>query len=301
MTQHSHSGHSHNHGAMAYNNAFIVSIIANGLFVVLQVIYAYIANSTSLLADAFHNLGDVLGLILAWISIRLSKRKPTHKTTYGLKKTSILAALANAILLVFTCGIIVTDAVYKLISPSEIQALSVMIVAGIGIVVNGTTASLFLRGSNDLNIRGAYLHLFYDALISLGVVLAAALLYGTGWLWVDPLMALLIAVVILKGTWSLFKQSFMLIIDGVPHNISFLEVSEFLLAWPGVKEIHDLHIWAVSTEENALSVHLYIPDESLTDENRAELVGQLEKQFGIHHVTIQTEKNKQNCNDTCLI
>lgn len=303
MTGHSHEGshkhHSHNHDEITFDRAFLIAIVANGIFVVLQIIYAYIANSTSLLADAFHNLGDVLGLILAWIATGLMKRKPTQKATYGLKKTSILSALVNGGILIFTCGIIATEAMYKLISPTEIQAVSVMIVAGIGIIVNGTTAMLFLRGSDDLNIRGAYLHLFYDALISVGVVLSAALLYWTGWLWIDPLVGLLIAVVILKGTWSLFADSFRLIIDGVPRGISWAAVSGFLLARPGVKSIHDLHIWAISTKENAMSVHLYMPDDTLSDESRAVMVEQLRKEFGIQHVTIQTEKTDTHCNDAC--
>ncbi len=296
---HEHHGHSHNHGEVTYNKAFLISIIANGVFVILQIVYAYIANSTSLLADAFHNLGDVLGLILAWVAMGLMKLKPTRQATYGMKKTSILAALVNGGILIFTCGIIATEAVYKLITPEKVQAVSVMIVAGIGIVVNGTTAMLFLRGSDDLNIRGAYLHLFYDALISVGVVVSAALLFWTGWLWIDPVVGLLIAIVILKGTWLLFADSFRLIIDGVPRAISWVEVSEFLVSWPGVQSIHDLHIWAMSTKENALSVHLYMPDDLLTDASRAEMVAQLRKEFGIQHVTIQTEKIQNICNDAC--
>ncbi len=295
---HDHDGHSHN-TPVTYNKAFFISIVANGLFVILQIFYAYIANSTSLLADAFHNLGDVLGLILAWIAMGLMKRKPTERTTYGLKKTSILAALVNGALLVFTCGIIATEAVYKFISPSETQALAVMVVAGIGIVVNGTTALLFLRGSEDLNIRGAYLHLFYDALVSVGVVISAGLLYYTHWLWIDPVVGLLIALVILKGTWSLFADSFRLIIDGVPSSISWTEVSTFLLEKSGVKGIHDLHIWAMSTQENALSVHLYMPEEQLTDVLRAQWVEELKKQFGIQHATIQIERTAVDCIDAC--
>ena len=303
MSKHSHEDshdhHGHNHGVVTYDRAFLIAIVANGLFVVLQIVFAYVANSTSLLADAFHNLGDVLGLVLAWIATSLMKRKPTEKTTYGLKKISILAALTNGILLVFTCGIIATEAMYKLFSPSEIQAVSVMIVAGVGIIVNSATALLFLRGSDDLNIRGAYLHLFYDALVSVGVVLSAALLYWTGWLWIDPLVGLLIAVVIMRGTWTLFADSFRLIIDGVPRSISWAAVSEFLLKHPGVQGVHDLHIWAMSTKENAMSVHLYMPHETLSDESRVELVEQLRNQFSIQHVTIQTEKTETDCNDAC--
>lgn len=300
---HSHDGsHHHHHGqnvAAAYGKAFIISIVANGLFVVLQIVFSYLSNSTSLLADAFHNLGDVLGLVLAWMATVLMKRAPTMKATYGLKKISILSALANGILLVFTCGIIATDAVYKLFSPSEVQAVSVMIVAGVGIVINFATALLFARGSDDLNIRGAYLHLFYDALVSVGVVVSAGLLYWTGWLWIDPVVGLLIALIILKGTWSLFAGSFRLIMDGVPENISWTAVSDFLLAKPGVKGFHDLHIWALSTQENAMSVHLYMPDEELSDALRIEWVEQLRHEFNIQHVTIQVEKTEINCNDAC--
>lgn len=294
-----HHDHSHSHEVVTYDRAFLIAIIANGLFVLLQIVFAYLANSTSLLADAFHNLGDVLGLVLAWVATTLMKRKPTEKATYGLKKSSILAALANGILLVFTCGIIATEAMYKLFYPSDVQAISVMIVAGIGIIVNGTSALLFLRGADDLNIRAAYLHLFYDALVSVGVVLSALLLYATGWLWIDPLVGLLIAIVILKGTWTLFTDSFRLIIDGVPRDISWSQVSEFLLTKPGVAGIHDLHIWAMSTKENAMSVHLYMPQETLSDKTRWELVAELQDKFNIQHVTIQTEQTETNCNDAC--
>lgn len=299
MSTHSHDHHHADHGPATYDKAFLIAITANGLFVILQIIFSYVANSSSLLADAFHNLGDVLGLVAAWVATGLMKRKPTQTTTYGLKKTSILAALSNGLLLVFTCGVIATDAVYKLISPTEIQAGTVMIVAGIGILVNGSTALLFLRGSDDLNIKAAYLHLFYDALISVGVVLSAALLYLTGWLWIDPLVGLLIAVFILKGTWSLFSSSFMLLIDAVPKQISLAKVNDFLLIQSGVKSLHDLHIWAMSTQENAMSVHLYMPDDPLTDEARMALVVELSEQFKIGHVTIQVEKTATNCAEAC--
>lgn len=294
-----HATHHHHTAPATYDNAFLIAIVANGLFVILQIIFAFNAHSTSLLADAFHNLGDVLGLVLAWIATKLVRKKPTEKTTYGLKKMSILAALINGLLLVFTCGIIFTEAVYKLFSPAHIQAVLVMIVAAVGVVINSGTAALFLRGSNDLNIRGAYLHLFYDALISVGVILSAALLYWSGWLWIDPLVGILIAFIILKGTWSLFVDSFRLMIDGVPTHISWSHVSDFFLSWPGVEELHDLHIWALSTEENALSVHLYMPEIELTDKSRVELVAQLKAQFNIQHSTIQIEKTTTDCEDIC--
>lgn len=282
-----------------YNKAFIISILANGLFVMLQIIFSYLSNSTSLLADAFHNLGDVLSLILAWIATLFMKRMPTRKATYGFKKTSILSALANGTLLVFTCGIIATEAIYKLLAPTEVHAVSVMIVAGVGTIINSATAFLFSRTSEDLNIKGAYLHLFYDALISLGVVISAALLYLTNWMWIDPVVGLIISFIILKGTWSLFTSSFRLIIDGVPDHISWPAVSEFLLSKPGVVSFHDLHIWALSTQENALSVHLYMPDTPLSDKLRGEWVEQLRHHFNIQHVTIQVEKTKTDCYDVC--
>ena len=291
--------HNHVHPAPAFDTAFLVAIIANGLFVVCQIIFAYVANSTSLLADAVHNFGDVLGLVLAWIAQSLLKRLPTEHSTYGMKKTSILAALANGILLVFTCGIIATEAIYKFFTPLTVHAGTVMVVAGIGIVVNGATAALFLRGSNDLNIRAAFLHLMYDALISVGVVLAAALLYLTGWLWIDPLVGLLIALIILKGTWSLFSDSFRLIIDGVPRGIAMANVRGLLSNQLGVNGVHDLHVWALSTQENALSVHLWMPDNQLSDQARQELSRQLRNEHNIHHITIQVERNQGACDDAC--
>jgi cobalt-zinc-cadmium efflux system protein len=294
-----HDSHGHNHGVMEFNRVFFIAVLANGLFVIWQIIVAYFANSTSLLADGIHNLGDVVCLILAWVANSLLQRSPTDRTTYGMKKTSILASLTNAVLLVFTCGIIVSEAVYKLFSPTEVHSVAVMVVAGIGILVNGITAALFFRGVDDLNIRAAFLHLLYDALISVGVVLAAALLYWTNWLWIDPLVGLLIAALILKGTWSLFVDSFRLLVDGVPSGISWINVRESLRAQLGVQEVHDLHIWAISTQENALSVHLYMPEVPLSDEGRQKLVKMLRDKHNIHHATIQVERNLTFCDDVC--
>lgn len=299
---HSHGDHGHDHGSSApgsFNRAFFIAISANGLFVICQILFAFLANSTSLLADAIHNLGDVLGLVMAWVANGLLKRRPTEKTTYGMKKSSILSALANGIMLVFSCGIIATEAMYKFFSPTEIQAVSVMIVAAIGILVNGTTAMLFMRGQDDLNIRASFMHLLYDALISVGVVIAAAIMYWTNWLWIDPLVGLLIAGVILKGTWSLFTDSLMLILDAVPRGISWSAVRDRLQAEEGVQQVHDLHIWALSTQENALSAHLLMPDSSLSDERRQQLVAYLKEKHKIQHVTIQVEQDLAFCNDAC--
>lgn len=299
MTDHHHN-HSHSHhGATEFNHAFLIAIVANGLFVIFQVIFAYKANSTSLLADGFHNLGDVLSLILAWVANTLLKKIPTNHSTYGMKKTSILAALANGILLVFSCGIIASEAMYKLFSNVIINPLPVIVVASIGIFINGATAFLFLRGNEDLNIRSAFLHLFYDAVISAGVVLSAILLYWTHWNWIDPIVGLLIAIIILRGTWSLFRDSFRLIIDAVPKNISWIEVRDALLNEPGVEEVHDLHIWAISTQENALSVHLYMPLRKMTDQERQIIVNTLRTKHNIHHATIQIEHDLIYCNDAC--
>lgn len=291
--------HDHSHEIKTFNSAFIISITANGLFVVLQVLFALRSNSTSLLADAFHNLGDVLSLILAWVASVLMKRLPSVKATYGWKKSSILAALANGLLLVFTCGIIATEAMYKFFSPEPIHAISVMVVAAVGIVVNGATAMLFIKGSNDLNIKGAFLHLFYDALVSAGVVLSALLMYYTQWLWIDPVVALMIALVIIKGTWSLFKDSFRMIIDAVPPSVSLQAVRDSLLSAPGVESVHDLHVWALSTQENAMSAHLHTPQGMMTDEQRNLLIQQIKTEHDIHHITLQVEMEQQGCSDFC--
>ncbi len=291
--------HQHSHSNPTFNKAFLIAIIANGLFVIIQIIFSYVANSTSLLADAIHNLGDVLSLVIAWVAQILLKRIPTQRSTYGMKKTSILAALTNGFLLVFTCGMIATEAVYKLFQPSVVSAGSVMIVAAVGIIVNAASAALFLGGSNDLNIRAAFLHLIYDAIVSVGVVVSAALLYWTGWLWIDPLVGLIISGVILKGTWAMFADSFRLIIDGVPRGIILSEVSTLLKNQEGVKAVHDLHVWALSTQENALSVHLWMPEEPLTDTARQELGRRLREEHHIHHITIQVEHAKDSCADAC--
>ena len=301
-----HHHHSHHHGVghthhlpATFDRAFMVATTANAVFVIIQVIAAIAAGSTSLLADAVHNLGDVLSLILAGLANRLVRRHPTAKKTYGMKKTSILAALANGLVLVFSCGIIATEAIYKFFLPTPVQTIPVMIVATVGILVNAGTALLFIRGKEDLNIRAAYLHLLYDAWISAGVVIGAIIMYWTHWNWVDPLVGLLIALLIIKGTWEIFSDSFHLIIDAVPKKISLTAVHAFLTAEPGVQQVHDLHIWALSTQENAMSVHLWMPELDLTDEARQRLVTALNQQYHIHHATIQVEKSLAFCKDVC--
>lgn len=302
MTKHAHDHHHDHHHHVAptsFNRAFSFAIGCNAMFVLVQILVAVFAHSTSLLADAIHNLGDVLGLIVAAVANRLMLRNPTEKASYGMKKTSILAALMNGSILVFSCGFIASEAFYKLFSPTMTQAMPVMYIALLGIVINTGTALLFLRGRDDLNIRAAYIHLLSDAWISLGVVIAAWILHKTGWMWIDPVVGLLIAIVILRGTWQLFIESFHMIIDAVPKKISLMQVHTFLSEIPGVKQVHDLHIWALSTQENALSAHLWMPDDQLRDEDRQKLVYQLRDSFHIHHVTIQVEKTLDYCNDVC--
>jgi cobalt-zinc-cadmium efflux system protein len=300
---HLHQGHGscdHQQGP-TNTRAFLVAILANGTFVIFQLFYAHFAHSTSLFADAVHNFGDVLSLVMAFVAERLLKHSPTERTTYGMKKISILAALLNGIFLVFTCGMIAMEALYKLLSPTMVLARDVMIVAGIGIFVNGASALLFKAKSTDLNIRAAFLHLMYDALISLGVVVSAGLLLITGWMWLDPLVGLLIAMMILKGTWFLFANSFRLIIDGVPEGIVLGDVRALLLRQPGVQGVHDLHIWALSTHENAMSVHLWMPTDVLTDEARSTLGLYLRQHHQIHHLTIQVERLDGYCEDQCRV
>lgn len=289
----------HHHNPKSFSTAFKIAILVNSLFVVLQLSFAYQTNSTSLLADGFHNLGDVLSLVLAYVATILMKKAPSATTSFGLKKISILAALINGALLIFTCGIIATEATYKLFTPEVIDLTWVIIIASLGIIINGLTSLLFIKGAHeDLNIKAAFLHLFYDALISAGVVVAAIFMYFTNYLWLDPLLAILIAIIMVKGTWQLFKDSFLLIIDGVPSNISLNEVKDMLLREQLVSHVHDLHVWALSTKENAMSAHIVMPAAIDHDLERKRLIKKLKKLYPLHHLTLQIEKlgcDEQSC------
>ena len=303
---HSHShGHSHGHGPVDFNNvnvSFVIAVVANLAFTILEAVYGYLTSSMILLADAGHNLSDVLGLLLAWGAAYLATRKSSDTYSYGYKKTTILAALVNAVVLVLAAGFIAFESFQKFFNPNEIAAVPVMIVASIGIVVNAGTAMLFMKGGKeDLNLRGAYLHLAYDALISVGVVIAAAIIYFTGLLWVDPLVGLLIVAVILVGTWGLLKDSVNLILDAVPGDIEVQEVRTYLLSIDGVSEVHDLHIWGMSTRENGLTAHLVMPDNTLwdSDESYAAIGRDMKQRFSIHHVTLQVEKDPDCTNNDC--
>ena len=289
--------HTHTYTQANYNKAFIIGITLNVIYILVEVFYGLMINSMALLADAGHNFSDVLGLLLAWGAAHLAKTAVTEKRTYGFRKSTILAALFNAILLMIAVGAITIEAIRKFISPEPVQGLIMMIVAGIGVVINGITAFLFMKGrKKDLNIKGAFLHMAADAAVSLGVVIAGFIIYSTGWLWVDPAISLVIVLVITFGTWGLLKDSFHLSIDAVPTGIDLKAVGYYLKSISGVTEVHDLHIWAMSTTETALTAHLVIPDETKDDYFLKKICGELHSRFGIEHSTIQIEKSAQSAN-----
>jgi len=288
---HSHDGHSHHPIPSSFNTAFAIAVGLNLAFTLIEAFYAVAANSMGLLADAGHNLGDVLGLSLAWGASVLVSRGATEKYSYGFKRTTILAAIINALILVGTSAIIAYESIYKLLNPSEVHEITVIIVAFIGILINGGTALLFMRGSHaDLNIKGAFLHLAYDALISFGVVVAGIVIMFTAWDWLDPIAGLGIVVIILLGTWGLLRDSVNLILDAVPHNIDQQSVRRYLCKLPNVFAVHDLHIWGLSTNEIALTAHLVMPNKTLSDEDFQKINTELKEQFAINHVTIQVEQ-----------
>ncbi|WP_409265453.1 cation diffusion facilitator family transporter [Massilia sp. BHUDP2] len=286
-------GHHHHHmpDPAGHERAFALAIGLNALFVAIEFTYGFIAHSTALMADAGHNLSDVLGLVLAWGAAALAKRAPTHRYTYGLRGSSILAALGNGLLLMVACGAIALEAVQRFTEPAPVQGMTVSIVAGIGVLINGFSAWLFMAGSkSDLNLRGAYLHMAADAALSLGVVISGLLIMGTGWTWVDPAVSLVIVVVIVIGTWSLLRESVLLSMAAVPPGVDANAVRDFLCSQPGVKEVHDLHIWAISTTENALTAHVVMPGGYPGDRVLDEMVDRLRSDFGIHHCTLQVEE-----------
>ena len=284
-----HHGHGHHHALPdATNRSFLVAIILNIGFVAVEATYGLIANSTALLADAGHNLSDVLGLVLAWGAAVLARRQPEGRYTYGLRSTSILAALGNAMLLLVACGAIALEAVNRLLHPAAVSGGTVMLVAAVGIAINGFSAWLFMAGSkSDLNMRGAYLHMAADAAVSLGVVIGAVIMMQTGWNWLDPLLCLVIVGVILFSTWQLLSDALRLSLSAVPSHIDLDAVDRFLAAQPGVAHVEDLHIWGMSTTETALTVHLVMPAGYPGDTFMATLEQQLTERFAIHHSTLQ--------------
>ncbi len=282
------AGHDHNHAPGNFDRAFAIGIALNLAFVAVEAFYGWQVNSLALLADAGHNLSDVAGLVLAWGGLLAGRWRPDARHTYGWQRASILAAFFNALLLLVAMGALVWEAVQRLAAPEPMAGLTIMAVAGVGIVVNSATALLFLRGrKHDLNIRGAFLHMTADALVSAGVVLAGGLALWQGWNWLDPGLSLLIAGVIVAGTWGLFRQSLHLLFDGVPDHVDLHAVRACLLALPGVQRVHDLHVWAMGTSQTALTAHLVMPAGPADDDFYREATRQLHDQFEIHHVTLQ--------------
>lgn len=287
---HSHAGHGHAHGPANYNRAFAIGIVLNTGFVVVEAYYGVMGNSLALLADAGHNLSDVLSLLMAWGAATLAKRRPTERRTYGLRRTSILASLANALLLLVAVGGVVWEAVQRLGKPEPVVETTVIVVALVGIGINAATAMMFMAGrKGDINIQGAFLHMAADAAVSFGVVLAAVAMMYTGWLWLDPVTSLVIAVVITVGTWSLLRESINLALDAVPRGVDRQQVERFLAGQSGVTEVHDLHIWAMSTTEVALTAHLVRPGAALDDGFLVQVGQELRQRFGVQHATIQVE------------
>ncbi len=287
---------------MDHNKAFAFGIGLNVIFVAVEVVFGLLANSSALLADAGHNASDVLSLVFAWSAAWLATRKPKGKYTYGLRKTTILVSILNAFLLFGAVIAIGWDAFSKIQDPEPVAGNMVMIVAGIGVIINTATALLFMKGQKgDLNIRGAFLHMSADAGVSLGVVIAGLIIKLTGKYWIDPLMSFIIIAVILWGTWRLFIDSIDLALDAVPKDINLEEVREYLLSKPDVEDIHDLHIWAMSTTSVALTAHLVMPDTEKDDKFIYDLQFELREKFGIGHTTFQVEDERieEDCELDC--
>lgn len=286
---HHHHDHAHSH-ASDYGRVFGWGIALNLTFVIVEAGAGIVGNSMALLADAGHNLSDVLGLGLAWVAHWLSRRPPTPRFTYGLQGSSILAALTNAILLLIACGAIAWEAVRRLGEPPAVMGTTMMIVAGIGILINGATAMLFMGGrKGDLNIRGAFLHMVADAIVSAGVVAAGAIVLFTGLEWIDPVVSLVIVGVIVAGTWGLFRDSLGLALNAVPREIDVDAVSDRLASLEGVAAVHHLHVWPMSTTAYALTAHLVMPSGHPGDAFLARAAHLVEHDFGIGHVTLQVE------------
>ena len=300
MSQYQHSpshGHGeHSHSSKSFGTAFAIGVTLNFAFVVLEVIFGIFAHSLALVADAGHNIGDVLGLVLAWVASVLVKTPATNRRTYGLRSSSILAALFNAIFLLVSVGAIAWEAIRRFGVPIEVAGKTVMCVSLIGIAINTATALMFMSGRKaDLNIRSAFLHMAADAAVSAGVVLAGVAIVLTGLRWIDPVVSLIIAGVIVWGTWGLLRDSVNLALQAVPAEINLGEVRKYLAGLPHVTTVHDLHVWPMSTTETALTVHLEVPTGLSGDAFLREVCEHLHQQFGIEHSTIQIEQNAERC------
>ncbi|MBS1170882.1 MAG: cation transporter [Burkholderiaceae bacterium] len=294
-------GHSHDHSHVdTTSRAFAIGVALNLGFVIIEAGFGFYSNSLSLLADAGHNFSDVIGLVAAWIALLLARRLPSPRFTYGLRGSTILAALANAMLLLVAVGVIAWEAMHRLRNPSPVNESIIIWVALIGFVVNLGTALMLMKGhEHDLNLKGAFLHMVADAAVSLGVAAAGFGMKWTGWLWLDPAISLIVAAVIFVGTWDLLKQSLRLSLHGVPHNIDAAEVRAFLASLPDVAEVHDLHIWGMSTTETALTAHLVVRGAHPGNAFLTQLAEELERRFRIGHATFQIEL--EGGNHTCRL
>jgi len=292
--------HDHNHEISNYNRAFAIGITLNVIFVIIEAGYGILAESLALIADAGHNLSDVISLLLAWGASFLAAKAAKEKRTYGFRKATIMASLISAILLLVALGAITWEAIGRLFNPKPVEGMVVIVVAAIGVVINTITALLFVSGQkHDLNIRGAFIHMAADAGVSLGVVVAGIFIIIKGWLWVDPVISLVIVIVILIGTWNLLRDSINLAIDAVPEGIDMSGIKSYLTGLENISQIHDLHVWALSTTEVALTVHLVVSDDSFTNDGLRGLQQHLHDHFSIEHSTIQVER--QDSENDCML
>lgn len=296
---HHHHGHGHSHAPASFGRAFAIGVALNFGFVVVEVVSGLFAHSLALVADAGHNLSDVFGLLLAWGAAVWAKRSPTERHSYGFKRSSILAALANAVFLLVSVGIIAWESVRRLREPTPLIPQTMIWVSTIGIVINAATAALFMSGrKGDLNIRAAFQHMAADALISAGVVVAGVAILFTGWVWLDPVVSLALVAVIVAGTWSLLRESVDLALDAVPSGVDVAAVRAYLASLPSVADLHHVHIWPLSTTEVALTAHLVLRDPAAGNELLCEINHVLEERFGIGHATIQFESSEApECED----
>jgi cobalt-zinc-cadmium efflux system protein len=282
--------HAHTHAPANYGRAFAIGVTLNLAFVILEALYGKLSHSLALVADAGHNLSDVLGLVLAWGAMLLARRRPTPERTYGFRRSSILAALVNAAVLLISVGAIAWEAIGRVNQPQPVAEMTVIWVAAIGVVINAGTALMFMSGrKRDLNIRGAFMHMATDAVISLGVVLTGIALLATGWLWLDPVAGLIIVALIVYGTWDLLRDSLNLALDAVPAGIDMNDVKEYLSGLPTCVDVHDLHVWGMSTTETALTAHVVMAEKTCDDALLARITNELHQKFGIEHATLQVE------------
>lgn len=296
---------SHAHQPAGQSTAFGFGIALNLIYIVVESVFGILIHSTALVADAGHNFGDILGLLLAWGAAYLAKSPPSNSRTYGMRKATIMAAFFNALILLIAVGAIAVEAIKRVIQPEAVGGTPMMLVAGVGVIINGATAILFMKGKErDINIRGAFYHMAADAAVSFGVVIAGLLINLTGFYLIDPLISLVIVVMILAGTIHLLKDSFQLSMDAVPKFIPLEKVKDFLCSVEGVQGVHDLHIWAMSTTEIALTAHLVVAKEYYTNDDQflSRVSSELNQRFGIDHPTIQIEQGAQgaSCSDALV-